>query len=319
MTTTPKVFISHSWNDKERFVTHFAKDLRRNGIDAWVDEWEMLPGDSLVKKIFCEGIEAADAFIIVLSENSINKAWVLEELDAAVVKKLEEGSRIIPIILDACEVPRPLKSTIWVKVNDPFNYQDELARITQAIFGVTSKPPLGSPPAYVSTRTYLYTGLNEVDSIIFTAIGERAVEQESEINISARETFGKVRTYDIEEGLFLDALSILNHNGFIDLKGPLGMRTQYNLTDYGLGNFISKTVPEFAKIEKEVILALVNTSSPTENSRIDFGSINNLYLHYVLRNLSSQRLIGYVRTQGGSAVIMKISPVLKRVASEKYD
>ena len=49
---TQKVFISHASEDKERFVIQFAKRLRSQGIDAWVDIWEMLPGDSLVDKIF---------------------------------------------------------------------------------------------------------------------------------------------------------------------------------------------------------------------------------------------------------------------------
>ena len=55
----PKVFISHASEDKERFVMNFASKLRANGVDAWLDKWEMLPGDSLVDKIFEEGIKEA--------------------------------------------------------------------------------------------------------------------------------------------------------------------------------------------------------------------------------------------------------------------
>ncbi|MCQ9427586.1 toll/interleukin-1 receptor domain-containing protein, partial [Pseudomonas sp. LJDD11] len=54
---SPKVFVSHASEDKDRFVLDFAKQLRANGIDAWLDKWEMLPGDSLVTKIFDEGIK----------------------------------------------------------------------------------------------------------------------------------------------------------------------------------------------------------------------------------------------------------------------
>ena len=61
----PKVFISHAREDKERFVIDFASKLRANGVDAWLDKWEMLPGDSLVDKIFEEGIKEADSFIII--------------------------------------------------------------------------------------------------------------------------------------------------------------------------------------------------------------------------------------------------------------
>jgi hypothetical protein len=66
-----KVFMSHASEDKERFVLPFARRLRARGLDVWVDRWEMLPGDSLVKKIFTEGIGEAEAVIVVLSKHSV--------------------------------------------------------------------------------------------------------------------------------------------------------------------------------------------------------------------------------------------------------
>src|SRR5881227_3407674 len=96
----PKVFISHASEDKERFVLAFATKLRGKGIDAWIDRWEMYPGDSLVDKIFEEGLGHAEAFIIVLSRNSVEKRWVREELNTAVVKRIEKGTKIIPVVLD---------------------------------------------------------------------------------------------------------------------------------------------------------------------------------------------------------------------------
>jgi hypothetical protein len=48
----PKVFISHASEDKERFVIRFAETLRCAGIEAWLDQWELRPGDSLIHR-FC--------------------------------------------------------------------------------------------------------------------------------------------------------------------------------------------------------------------------------------------------------------------------
>jgi len=64
----PKVFISHASEDKDRFVLAFAEKLRARGIDAWLDKWEMYPGDSLVEKIFEEGIKQAQAIIGYLEQ-----------------------------------------------------------------------------------------------------------------------------------------------------------------------------------------------------------------------------------------------------------
>ena len=82
MRDEPRAFISHASEDKERFVIEFATRLRSAGVDAWVDEWEIRAGDSLVDKVFAHGIEKADIFIVVLSTTSIVKPWVREELDA---------------------------------------------------------------------------------------------------------------------------------------------------------------------------------------------------------------------------------------------
>ena len=54
----PKVFLSHASEDKPRFVDNFAQRLRADGVDAWLDTWEILPGDSFVDKIFEEGLNS---------------------------------------------------------------------------------------------------------------------------------------------------------------------------------------------------------------------------------------------------------------------
>ncbi|HEX3684106.1 MAG TPA: toll/interleukin-1 receptor domain-containing protein [Bryobacteraceae bacterium] len=81
-----RVFISHASEDKERFVLRLAEQLREKGIDAWLDPWEMLPGDNLVDKIFNAGLKQSDVVIVVLSNVSVEKPWVQKELSSAVVK-----------------------------------------------------------------------------------------------------------------------------------------------------------------------------------------------------------------------------------------
>ena len=100
MAKPPKFFVSYASEDRERFVEGFAKRLKDNGVDAWVAFWEMNPGDSLIEKIFDEGLANCDGVIVVLSENSVNKKWVREELNAAMVKKIEKDVKLIPLRLD---------------------------------------------------------------------------------------------------------------------------------------------------------------------------------------------------------------------------
>lgn len=68
-----RAFVSYAGEDVERFVTPFASGIWARGVDAWVAFWEMLPGDSLPRKIFNEGLDPADTVIIVLSRFSFTK------------------------------------------------------------------------------------------------------------------------------------------------------------------------------------------------------------------------------------------------------
>lgn len=134
MTTSaaPSVFVCHASEDKQRFVMPFAKALRRAGIEAWVDQWEIGPGDSLVSRIFDEGLANADAFIVVLSLTSVTKPWVREELYSAFIRRIQSGrtKRLIPILLDETVTPR----------------------IIAQIHGQSDRPPVGSKPPYLATQ-----------------------------------------------------------------------------------------------------------------------------------------------------------------------
>jgi hypothetical protein len=164
---TRKVFISHASEDKERFVLNFAKKLREQGVDAWVDVWEMLPGDSIVDKIFSEGIRDAYAMIVILSKNSVEKRWVREELNAGFMHRINGKCKVIPVVIDPCEIPEALRSTIWEEIRDLDNYDDEFQRILDAIFSRNSKPPLGPPSALVQRqliRDYLANSHGKISS-----------------------------------------------------------------------------------------------------------------------------------------------------------
>jgi hypothetical protein len=140
------VFISHASEDKPRFVDRFAARLRENGVDAWLDQWEMKPGDSLVDRIFEQGLKSAQAVIIVLSAVSVTKPWVREELNNSVVSRINRGLRIIPVVIDQCAIPEALAATLWQRVDDLEHYDEAFQRILDAIFDRSTKPPIGRAP-----------------------------------------------------------------------------------------------------------------------------------------------------------------------------
>ncbi len=126
----PKVFISYSHADRD-FVEKLATDLIKNRILVWWDEWEIKVGDSLIRKID-EGISTSSYLVIVLSANSVDSAWVQEELRAALMLQLDEKKTIVlPILLDDCRIPLFLREKNYADFRK--DYLNSLRRLINAI------------------------------------------------------------------------------------------------------------------------------------------------------------------------------------------
>jgi predicted peroxiredoxin len=136
---TIKVFLSHASEDTDRLVKPFARALRAKSVDVWVDFWEIRDGDSLVTKIFEEGIGQAEAVLVIVSKYSVHKAWVEKELNVAVVRQIEKGIRLIPIVLDDQEVPVALQDTKYVKIRDPEHFQTQSEELVMSLHGYTDE------------------------------------------------------------------------------------------------------------------------------------------------------------------------------------
>src|SRR5579859_6573105 len=102
--TTPKAFISYAHEDKPLAI-RLADNLRKNGVEAWIDVWEIQAGDSLIEKVFEEGLKNCAVFVIILSKASTQSSWVRQELDVAVVNRIRKLTQVIPVLAEECEIP----------------------------------------------------------------------------------------------------------------------------------------------------------------------------------------------------------------------
>ena len=120
------VFISHNRKDKPK-ARAIAKKLVQYGIHVWIDEAEIKPGDSLIKKIR-DGIEYVDYLVALISKNSVESEWVTKELDIAMNREIEERRIVvIPVLVGCCDnLPGFLKGKLWIdmitdrKLNENF-------------------------------------------------------------------------------------------------------------------------------------------------------------------------------------------------------
>jgi hypothetical protein len=111
-----KVFISYSTKDQS-LANKLYNGLRDRAIPAWIDRMEIRAGDSLIEKIK-EGIASSDALLALVTKNSVISKWVKEEIRiASQLQKKGKAPRIIPLVVESCEVPNNLKDIVYLRIN----------------------------------------------------------------------------------------------------------------------------------------------------------------------------------------------------------
>lgn len=139
----PAVFLSHSWKDKF-FARKLADSLRRHGIDVWIDDAELGIGDSLVEKI-SQALGKADYVAAILSRNSVQSDWVQKELYIAMTEEIAgRRVKVLPILLESCEIPVFLRDKLYADFTDPSSFDRSLAQLLRAL-GITETVSSSSP------------------------------------------------------------------------------------------------------------------------------------------------------------------------------
>jgi hypothetical protein len=315
---TPKVFVSHASEDKDRFVTEFATKLRSNGVDAWLDKWEMLPGDSLVDKIFEEGLKEADAIIIVLSENSVNKPWVREELNAGIVQRIGKGTKIIPVVLDKCEVPASLSSTIWQPIEDLTSYETSFSRIVSSIFGINEKPELGPPPAHTSSSFQAIGGLAKSDNLILKMSCDYIVSTgKIDEQINPEIVFGDGSSIGLSRREIEESLEVLAHRHYIKAIWLQRIHNDkfhcyYTINTNGFYQYALAYIDNHADLIKKTILTIINKEARTNDDIVNELNAQQAVIDNILFHFKELGYIHFQRLASGTIFIRRVSATLKR-------
>jgi hypothetical protein len=318
---SPKVFVSHASKDKERFVFDFATKLRSQGIDAKVDRWEILPGDSLVDKIFEEGIGQAQAVIVVVSEHSVDRPWVREELNAATVRRIEGASKLIPVVIgnvDESRIPVSLKALAWERVRDLNSYDAELSRIVMSIYGRYEKPPIGEPPAYTQSSINIVPGLNEVDSLILELCCQELIERnEGDLRFKPEWLYEAVEPLGVHRESALESLRILDGRGYIKAQTTInGSLYDFRVSGYGFEEYARSSMPDYGSLVRSVALQIINFERWTDEQIANDLGQPPLIIRHVLGVLQNRGFITVQKVWGGPTRITSTSHELKRWLQE---
>ncbi len=128
----PSIFLSHNHKDKE-FVRKLGGDLAQDGIRVWIDEAEILVGDSLLYKVET-AIEEMEYLGVILSKHSLQSEWVNRELKLALSDEFyHKKVKVLPILLEDVTLPGFLKDKLYADFRDKSLYQDSLRKLIKSI------------------------------------------------------------------------------------------------------------------------------------------------------------------------------------------
>ena len=137
------VFISHRSDDKP-WVRTLATNLQKAGLTVFLDEWELVPGDSFIAGLE-QGLENSAGGVLVCTPGALESGWVRAEYDRMIARRASRGDgfRLVPIVLDPDAPKFPfLKSVHHVDFSQPDRYRESFARL---LCGLKGKPPGPSP------------------------------------------------------------------------------------------------------------------------------------------------------------------------------
>jgi len=138
MTKIFDVFLSYSNIDRE-FVTKLAHDLTHAGLEVWLDQWSLAPGESLAQAID-DALKASKVQVIVMSPDYFSSKWTQQEWQYSLAKEVEAGDvKLVPIMYRDCLVPGLIQTKVWLDFRDPNRYQDSLKRLLRGLYGLTHK------------------------------------------------------------------------------------------------------------------------------------------------------------------------------------
>jgi hypothetical protein len=157
----PKVFISYSWDSEvhKKWVAQFATELRQSGVDAFIDDWYLQPGDPITE--FMEkSISESDFVLIVCTEKYKGKSdkrsggvGYEESIISSDLFQNTNHRKYIPIIAKNStgeHIPVALHSKVYIDLSSDDYYLQSFQKLLLALFGkMPELPPIGQPPSHL--------------------------------------------------------------------------------------------------------------------------------------------------------------------------
>lgn len=154
----PKVFVSYSHDSQahKRWVLEFATRLRKVGVDASLDQWDLGPGDD-IPQFMERSLANADRVIMICTANYVRKAnagtggvGYEKMIVTSDLMKTIDSNKVIPVIRQSSgpELPTFLKSKLYIDFSREDQFEESFDNLTRSIHNAPlfQKPEISISP-----------------------------------------------------------------------------------------------------------------------------------------------------------------------------
>jgi hypothetical protein len=162
----PSVFLSYSWDSESHkgWVRELGERLTLNGVHVKLDQWNLVPGDSLTQFMEAE-IEACDFVLVICTPEYAKKSTARkggvgyeQQIISGNLASGIERRKFIPVVRSGemkvgpeLAIPPHFQGILAIDMRGPDGIDSHLESLLRAIFKVpaVTAPTLGPPPAFV--------------------------------------------------------------------------------------------------------------------------------------------------------------------------
>jgi hypothetical protein len=329
-----RVFLCHASADTSTVQVYY-KRLRKEGIDVWLDEEDLIPGQRWREAVLKKVIES-DIVIVCLSKNSINEVGyvqkvIKEALDTA-DQKPENTIFIIPALLECIEerdIPSQLKPYKAVDLFTEDGYDKLLHALKLQAKKIKAKPPGSQPSPAPLSETKVDELFKEASRLNLLRNAERTLQLYRQVKeIDPHYPNIDLEISRIEKGLekgYLDSGGRINFGGlsrpimFLILIGCiLAISTKF------IGRYFLISPIETTSIDISPVPTLTPKATWTPNSSISATptQIGRLYTvtfvgHFVSGS-QSPRNIYYYTDNGNKQLLAAVGNEINKTFQAKF-
>ena len=173
--TNPTAFISYAWEDDgiKEWVRTLATQLRNQGIDAKLDQWEVVPGDQLPH--FMERSVRENDYILLIctqkykmkSENRLGGVGYEGDIMTGEVLQKPNHRKFIPILQSGTKetsIPSWLQGKYYIDLSNTSHFQKNFEDLTTTLLNAREiAPKLGDISKKIPQKDLNVDNLSESD------------------------------------------------------------------------------------------------------------------------------------------------------------